>query len=505
MPEKHTIRLEPLGKTLKTFPGTPLMDILHEYGIDFPCGGKGTCHNCKVRIIDGGLDTDSDAKRILQEKGLDPAWRLSCKSRVNQDVTLEISRLETVILADSTPFSFKPAIGYGLAVDLGTTTIVIQLVNLSDGHVLDADTAINVQSRYGADIMSRITYALNPSGLEKLCRLIRDQLWELIQGIIKRHNIVPCKIVIVGNTVMHHLFSKIDVSSLAYFPFETSEGGKKLFKASDLCWALPDETDIIFMPSLGSFVGSDTLAGILATGIDKSKDLIALIDLGTNGEIVVGNRDLILAASTAAGPAFEGTHISQGMRATTGAISSVFLKDKKLEYHVIGNDLPRGICGSGIIDAVSVFLKTGQISVTGQITSDETDVLVTGSVKLTQKDIYEYMLAKAAIASGMYILLNIHGKLYADIKRVYIAGGFGYFITISNAIASGLLEFPEEQIVKAGNTALIGAKMLLFCEDKYEADILKKTRHISLESNAEFQDIFMQKMMLKRSDSSEDV
>jgi uncharacterized 2Fe-2S/4Fe-4S cluster protein (DUF4445 family) len=497
MSKKYTVRLEPLGKVLKANPGTPLMDILDEYGIEFPCGGKGSCHKCKIRILDGNIKTDHAYEGVLQAEGMDSAWSLTCKGSINQNVTIEIAQQDAFILADSTAFPFEPSDGYGLAVDLGTSTIVMQLINLSSGHIMDVYASLNPQSRFGADIISRITHALHQPGLEILCRLIREHLWKLIHRILERNRVVPRKIILVGNTVMHHLFAGIDVRSLAFFPFKTSEGGKRLFRASELGWDLPRETAIIFMPTLGSFVGSDILAGILATGIDTSEDLIALIDLGTNGEIVVGNRDLMLTASTAAGPAFEGTNISQGMRATNGAISRVILSDSKVEFHVIGNEKPRGICGSGLIDAVSVFLHTGQINVTGQIVSGESSLAITETVNLTQKDIYEYILAKSAIASGIHILLSMLGKSNHDISKVFIAGGFGHFITISNAIFTGLLEFPENKIVKAGNTALIGTKMLLFRKDNHEKSVVERIRHVSLESDTDFQDVLVRKMILK--------
>jgi len=504
MSAKLTVRLEPLGIVLKSNPGTPLMDILHAYGIEFPCGGKGTCHNCRVRILSGNVDSDPLYKGVLQAEGMDSSWRLACKSSIDQDVTLEVAQQDALMLADNTSFPFEPSHGYGLAIDLGTSTIVMQLVNLANGHILDVAASPNPQIRYGADIISRITYALDPAGLDMLCRLIREHLGKMIYGIIKHNTRIPRNIIIVGNTVMHHLFAGIDVRSLSFFPFETSKGGKRKYRANDVGWDLPLETAISFMPALGSFVGSDILAGILATGMDTSEELMALIDLGTNGEIVVGNRDLMLTASTAAGPAFEGTHISQGMRAVTGAISGVYLSNSRVEFHVIGNEKPQGICGSGLIDAVSVFLHQGKINETGQILSGESGITITEGIKLTQKDIYEYILAKSAIASGIHILLSILGKSGHDIKKIFIAGGFGYFITVSNAIVTGLIEFPEEKIVKSGNTALIGAKMLLFLEEDYEKSIISRIRHVSLETYAGFQDIFIRKMNLDKKHSVDD-
>jgi uncharacterized 2Fe-2S/4Fe-4S cluster protein (DUF4445 family) len=500
MSGKYTVRLDPPGKTLKASSGTPVMDLLPEFGVEFPCGGRGTCLNCKVRIMNGEMETTAEYKALLKQKGLGPEWRLACQSFINQNVTLEVFPSCDLILADNTPFTFTPSDGYGIAIDLGTTTLVLQLVDLSTGHVTDAATAVNKQSPYGADIMSRISYALRPAGLTKLSRLIRAQLWQIIQGMIARHGNVPRKIVLVGNTVMYHLFSGTDVGSLSHFPFTPREGAKKFFRATELDWELPYLTEIVFMPVVGGFIGSDVVAGIMATGMDTSDDLIAFIDLGTNGEIAVGNRDRILAASTAAGPAFEGMQISQGMRAVTGAVSSVFHDGNKMGIHVIGNATPRGICGSGLIDAVAVLKAKGKISESGQLLSRQADIAITRSIKLTQKDIYEFVLAKAAIASGIHILLTLLKKSHRDVKKVFIAGGFGHFISVNHAVEVGLLEFPEEKIVKAGNTALIGAKMLLFGKGNAEAEILGKTQQIPLESQPEFQDVFIQKMSLKKSD-----
>ena len=500
MSGKYTVRLEPHGKVLKAGSGTPLLDLLPGYGIEFPCGGNGTCFNCKIRILKGDMETAAEYKVLLKQKGFDPEWRLACKSIINQDVTLEVFSSDALILADNTPFAFTASAGYGIAIDLGTTTLVAHLLDLSTGHVTDAVTAVNKQSPYGADIMSRISYALNPAGHAKLCGLIRGQLGLIIQDMIARNGCVPRKIVMVGNTVMHHLFSGIDVTSLAQFPFTTTKGEKKTFRATELGWKLPEAAEIIFMPVAGGFIGSDLVAGIMATGMDNSDDLVVFIDLGTNGEIAVGNRYRILAASTAAGPAFEGMQISQGMRAVTGAVSSVYSDGNKLGIHVIGNVSPRGICGSGLIDAVAVMMAAGKISESGQLVSLHEDIAITRSIKLTQKDIYEFVLAKAAIASGIHILLSLLNKSYHDVKKVFIAGGFGYFITVSNAIQVGLLEFPEKKIVKAGNTALIGAKMLLVREENAETEILNKLNQIPLESRPEFKDVFIQKMTLKKSD-----
>jgi uncharacterized 2Fe-2S/4Fe-4S cluster protein (DUF4445 family) len=243
-------------------------------------------------------------------------------------------------------------------------------------------------------------------------------------------------------------------------------------------------------------VGSDILAGIAATKMAENEKYSVLIDLGTNGEIVVGNRDKIICASTAAGPAFEGAKISQGMRATTGAISSVCLENDELKTHVIGNVSAKGICGSGLIDIMAVLLNREQIGMFGEINSGEDKVKITKQVSITQQDIREFQLAKAAIAAGIQILLNQLKISYTEIEQVFIAGGFGNFLNIQNVIRNGLIECEAEKIVKLGNTALIGAKMFLFEDEKFIQHILGKTTHVNLEADPNFQDIYIDKMML---------
>ncbi len=495
MEHHYTVRLEPLGKQIRVQAGTPLKDILFPYGVEFPCGGKGLCGGCRVKVLQGSVSLDEEHKRALEKLGLKDPWRLACRSRVTGDVTLEIGQFDTFILADSSPFHFHPRPGYGIAFDLGTTTLVAQLVSLESGEVVAVETEVNPQARYGGDVISRIEYAVLQQGADELTRLIREKFAAMTGRLLRKTGGTPPeKILIAGNTVMHHLFCGRDLAPMASYPFETPHGDACRFTAEEL--GLPaDHTEILFLPVLGSFVGGDILAGIVATGLDESEDPVILVDLGTNGEIVVGNRDRILCASTAAGPAFEGTNIHMGMRATTGAISSVTVEGGEIKTHVIGNEKARGICGSGLIDAIAVFLDTGQIDAGGRITGDRERLPLTQEVFLTQKDVRELQLAKSAIASGLHILMDRLGYGPQDISNVYVSGAFGTFINLTNTARIGLLDFPEEKIIKMGNTALLGTKMLLFEDGERVDRILRKTAHLSLESNPRFQDIFADNMM----------
>ena len=492
--QKFTIKLHPIGKTVTVNSGTPLIDVLHEYGVEFPCGGKGTCGNCRIRLMEGHLNISEYQAQKLARLNLGENWRLACYCNVESDITLEVSQFENIILADNTIFNFQPQKGFGVAVDLGTTTLVAQLVNLENGHIVDSVSGLNPQTRFGSDLISRIQSCIDGNEL-LLQNLIRDKIGQMISSIVKYQNVVISKITIVGNTVMHHIFSGLPVNSLSYYPFHSPELGKHTFIAAQLGWDVNGAV-VEFNPSIGSFIGSDILAGIAATKMTETSEYSVLIDLGTNGEIVVGNRDKVLCASTAAGPAFEGAKIRQGMRASTGAISSVTLIDGKIKSHVIGNIPARGICGSGLIDVIAILLNEAQIGMFGEINSGEEKIHISGKVSLTQQDIREFQLAKAAIATGIQILMNKLGITYAEISKVYIAGGFGNFLNIVNVIRTGLIECEEDKIVKLGNTALIGAKMFLFEDDNYISAILEKTTHINLEADPDFQDIYIEKMML---------
>jgi uncharacterized 2Fe-2S/4Fe-4S cluster protein (DUF4445 family) len=248
-------------------------------------------------------------------------------------------------------------------------------------------------------------------------------------------------------------------------------------------------TRVRFLRCLGSFVGSDILAGILAIGMATTEQLTALIDLGTNGEIVLGNRRRILCAPTAAGPAFEGGCIRMGMRAATGAISQVFVRNRALACHVIGNTEPHGICGSGLVDAVSAGLELGAILPSGRFQSrDSREYLLSPPVAITQADIRKLQLAKAALASGLRILLDLTGAPIGEVEHVYLAGAFGNYVRVASACRVGLLEMPSDKIVPAGNTALRGAKMALLAPG---IDNQVSATHVSLESYPSFQDTFV--------------
>ncbi len=486
------IQLHPLGKIIQVARGSSLIDVLYEFGVEFPCGGKGNCGKCKVRVLQGEIRTDPEHLRKLQELSLGTAWRLACMSQAESDLVLEVVQYETIIQADETPFSFKPVRGYGVAIDVGTTTLVAQLMDLSTARILGVETALNPQSRWGSDLISRLESALAGQGPE-LTRSIRRATGSMLGKLLRGRKITIDRVVLVGNTVMQHLFAGTDIRPLSFYPFESPELSVRYFKAPELQWEIPCGS-IAFYPSIGSFVGSDILAGIHATGMRQRREFSALVDLGTNGEIVVGNRDRLLCASTAAGPAFEGARISQGMLATTGAISSVRDSADGLLCSVIGNVPAAGICGSGLIDAVAVLLKKGELGGFGEILSGQSHILLTGQVSLTSRDIQEFQLAKAAIAAGMQILLRTLGISEKELSQVFVSGAFGTYINLENMVRTGMMGVPVDRYRKLGNSALIGAKMFLFSGMEAAEEILGGTRHVNLESEPDFQDLFVDRL-----------
>jgi uncharacterized 2Fe-2S/4Fe-4S cluster protein (DUF4445 family) len=295
------------------------------------------------------------------------------------------------------------------------------------------------------------------------------------------------EIILVGNTVMHHLFCGLDVEPLSHAPFNSPHLEAQFFRPPELGWPLPSGCSIRFERCLGGFVGSDILAGILAVGIARGEDMLALVDLGTNGEIAIGNRNGIVCASTAAGPAFEAGSIRMGMRASTGAISRVSLSHGEMRATVIGDVEARGICGSGLVDAVAAGLESGAILSSGRIANGTKLFLVKAPVVLCQADIRELQLAKAAIASGFRILLKHMGTNIGRLKSVYLAGAFGNYVQAKSAIGIGLLEAPIEHLHARGNTALRGAKMLLLSAGEPD---LPNIEHVNLAAYKGFQDEF---------------
>ena len=494
MAKKVSITLLPLNQSFEVAKESQLHDILFSYGVEFPCGGHARCRGCRIRIKEGHLPITDSQKNILDDKELNEGWRLACEGRVQDDLIIELDQWKSDVLSDDSDFQFSPMHGFGVAIDLGTTTLAAQLVNRETGEVLAVETAINPQAKYGSDIMTRIDAASRLVKQNEMQLLIRSKINDMIIDLFhsSNENISRLKrIIIVGNAVMHNIFCGIDVEPMGYHPFEPVSNDLELYTPSELRWDLNEDVTIEFLPGVGSFIGSDILIGVWAKKIIESDGIKVLVDLGTNGEIMVGNKDKFLAASTAAGPAFEGAGISMGMRAATGAISTVMMRNGEIIPKVLGSEKARGICGSGLVDAISAYLDDGSIKADGRFLNGES-IMVMDPVVITQKDIRELQLAKGAIATGIRLLLKEFNAEEKDVSEVYLSGAFGNYISKRSARRIGLLNFPQKKITTAGNTALLGAKMALFNKSKINNfyEIREKTTHLDLSMHPDFTDIF---------------
>ena len=466
-------------------PGERLADQLFHAGVEFPCGGESACGGCRIRVVDGVVPVTDTMRMALTEEELAQGWRLACCAEAGGPVTVEVEQWSVQILTDEAAVPMEPREGLGAVIDLGTTTLVAQLVDLESGEVLAVETALNGQARFGADVMSRIQYELKQPG--ELTAVIRGQLGEMLRRMAAGRRLE--EILIAGNTAMHHLFCGLSVEPLTAAPFLSASLGQMRFEAEELGWPGP----AVFLACLGGFVGSDLLAGIVATRIDKHRHPHGLFDIGTNGEIVVGSREGIRCASTAAGPAFEGGRIGMGMRAGDGAIDSVHTDDGGFRCHVLGGVAARGICGSGLVDAVAAALELKLVMPNGRLAGGAKRLELVDGVWLTQADIRELQLAKGAMAAGLRMLGG-------EVRHLSLAGAFGNYIRQASARAIGLL--PDDvEVEPAGNAALRGARMLLLAPRRREArleGIVGMTTHVELAADAEFEDIYAESMALRR-------
>ena len=485
MSAKIRIELDPLGIVLEAEAGSTLEGLLSEYGVEFPCGASGLCGGCRVQVLEGAAEPEEADRATFTEAELAAGFRLACRIRANSPLRLRVEQWSMPVLTDNTSAARSGKAGLAVAIDLGTTTIVTQLLDLKSGEVLGLRTALNPQSAYGADVMSRVRASLHGP---ELTHTIRAFLGDTIVDLVGPRAAEIAEVVVVGNTVMHHLFCGLDAAPLAHVPFRSPHLGEQRFEPKQLGWALAPSATIRFLPCLGGFVGSDILAGILATGLHVGPKLRALIDLGTNGEIALGNSERILCASTAAGTAFEAGSIRMGMRAAAGAISHVSWHGDGLKCGVIGDGAPRGICGSGLIDAVAAGLDMGVIQAAGRMTNTSREITLQDPVKLFQADVRELQLAKGAIAAGLRILLDHWGSRLDDIESVYLAGAFGNYVRPESAYRIGLIEVPPERLVASGNTALRGAKLAIGVDSFPLMSIIE---HVPLASDPRFEDIFV--------------
>lgn len=500
----HKLTLYPDCKTINVAHGTLLSDILSEYNLQMPCAGRGVCGNCKVRVIKGSVAKNRRHKAVIERKHLDDSWYLACMSRIEDDIVIELPSNDMLINPGVTnPIapcieSRHPA---GIAVDLGSTTIVAQLIDLSTQQVIASSEGINPQTSAGADIISRIAFAMkSPSHAQSLTDMTRkcigDHIYRLLHNHIHVGNITG--VIIAGNTAMHHFFAGLDVERLSCAPFCSLTNGSYSYSASQLGWDMLQEScKVELLPNISHFVGSDILCGIQACGIADSDEWQMLIDLGTNGEIALGCRDSIFCTSTAAGPAFEGLNISCGMRASAGAVYAIEHEDEGPKLLTVAGDKPRGFCGSGVIEAIEYLLSSAKIDFTGAFIDSEAELYsFAPDVYISIQDIREFQLAKAALSAGVELLLKEAGIEPLRLKTIYLTGGMGYHINLAKMQALGLFkDFEIGQFCKIVNSSLSGAcANLRHTERNRIPEILNRIKFCALESDINFQEIFCREM-----------
>jgi uncharacterized 2Fe-2S/4Fe-4S cluster protein (DUF4445 family) len=439
----------------------------------------------------------------------------------------------TAVLADHHLLAFEPGDTsgecYGAAFDVGTTTVVGSLLDLCTGEELALASGVNPQVRSGDDVLSRIKCAAERDGcLTELQGAITSAVAEMVARLcadagVRRDRIY--EVAVAGNTTMEHLLCGIDVASLGRVPFVPAHERGLIVPAAELGLGVHEAAAAYVFPVIGGFVGGDTVAGILATNLAELDSPVLMVDIGTNGEIVLAHEGELLAASTAAGPAFEGARISCGMRAVAGAIEKVIFDDD-VRYSVIGGAAPAGICGSALIDVAAGLLDRGIVSPQGRllppgelprglpgplrrrVSADgdgQTRFRIAdgpAAAALTQRDVRELQLAAGAIRAGVGILLRRAGLASSDLKRVLIAGGFGSFIRRSNAQRIGLLphDVDHSRITFVGNASLNGARCaLLSTRARRRAEALaRRARHVQLSDEADFQMQFAEAMIFPR-------
>ncbi|MDO4275585.1 MAG: ASKHA domain-containing protein [Eubacteriales bacterium] len=452
---------------------------------DSPCGGHGSCGKCQV-TVDGkqvlACQTPAaDGMRIYAEKQAEAV--ILPEGRTLSGVTTLQRNIHTVVESPR----------YLMAIDIGTTTLACQLLDGNNGEAMISEGLLNPQCSYGGDVVARIQ-AASRGMQEEMMFSVREGLSALIQEVCTKAGLGPEQVdvvSVVGNTCMQQLFMGISTRNLTVPPFIPELKSTGLLEASGYLPPLK-KAKMLVIPDIAGYLGADTIAGVIAAGIHKKQELTLLVDIGTNGEMVLGNREKMIACATAAGPALEGAKISCGMRGAKGAIDHVWTENGRITYSVLGGGKAVGICGSGLIDLLAVLKKEklidrrGKLALSGQrpeysqyLKSEGRGpkVVLAPDVSVSQDDIRELQLAKGAIAAGIELMMKECAVQAEDIREVYLAGAFGSFISKESACEIGLL--PQsllDKIKVAGNTAITGAAMIA-CD----RELFKLTEKLSSE------------------------
>lgn len=515
---KFKITFKPDMKVVESDSKISVLDAAKINGINIcsPCGGLGSCEKCKVRVDKGVF--------LNKGKVFDNNLVLACQIYPKSDLEVyipETSRDENEhqVLMDNSLRKGALKGDAGFAIDIGTTTVVAYLVDLSDGSIKDSEGDYNRQIIHGGDVISRMDYA-RKNRIE-MQNLVVETINSLIRKIIKRNNLKEDRIkkfIFSGNVVMTYLLLGKDTEEIR--KNAVSDNFKKAYSGEvKNLGIIGNNAEYLCVPGIGAYVGGDIVSDIIFSGMTLTDEISMLIDVGTNGQMVIGNKEFILACATSAGPALEGGGIECGMRASTGAIDEVNISDNlnpdyKVEYKVIGNVKPKGICGSGLISLVSEMFEKKILDYKGKLNRDLQTERIIGDkfviafkeetangneIFVTEKDIENFIYAKAAIYTGSYVLTHISGIPFEDINKIYVAGGFGNFIDFSKAEKIGLFpKIEKEKFVFIGNGSARGAHLILTNQDKKrEAERISKiSTYFDLASNKLFMEEYVKAVYL---------
>ena len=600
-----TIDFEPVGRRGKCQKNESLLTCARQLGVGINsiCGGKGTCHSCKVQVISGSVSKPRPNEReIFTSQELKEGWRLACQAyptsdckitvpaesmttpqrvqveglevkvalepsvrvyllqlsapslkapqadddrlleALNRQYKLQCTKIDVgalrvnsnqlrswnwksqAVVRDDEVIAVLPRNCHqlGLAIDLGTTKIAGYLVDLDNGRTLAARGMMNPQISYGEDIISRMSRVVkSPDEGGQLQKLAVDAINELSAELSKEAGAKPGEIVeavVVGNTAMHHLFLRLPVKQLALSPFVPAASRALAIRAGELGLNIAPGAYIHLLPNIAGFVGADHVSMLLATDAWQAKGATVALDIGTNTEVSLIYKGKITTTSCASGPAFEGGHIKYGMRAATGAIERLRIDGGEIHYQTIDGASPVGICGSGILDALAQLYEAGIIDEGGRMIDNRPGVRIykgqheftlvsreerkgRPAITVTQSDVRELQLAKAAIRTGIQILLETSGCAEDDIKQVIIAGAFGTYIDVASAVVIGMLPpLPLKRFRQVGNAAGAGARLaLISLKSRAKAQaIASRVCYIELASSPDFQPTFLQASYLGR-------
>jgi uncharacterized 2Fe-2S/4Fe-4S cluster protein (DUF4445 family) len=526
---EYQILFQPTGRRISCSVGSDILSCCRENQIEIVsvCGGQGKCRSCRVRIRkgDAGRPTVNELKKLSYDE-LESGWRLACQTRPQGDLIVYLPpgrgltstpAFKQELLAGITPGRPSGPSGgkYGVAIDLGTTKIAGYLVNLADGCIVSSYAVANPQATYGDDVVSRITYAMSSKGgRKKLQKKAVSAIDELVKTLCMAANCAPTaisKMSVCGNTAMHHLLLGLPVDQLARAPYLPWTKDPADIQAGKLGLKSIEQADIYLLPVIGGYVGGDHVAVLAATDAGNLKSTTLIIDIGTNTEISLAGTGAITSVSCASGPAFEGGHIKYGMKASAGAIDKIAIRDGRIAYRTVGRQSPVGICGSGMLDAVAQMYGAGIIDSGGRMQREhplvrvhggQPEILIVGrdrsangeNIVITQGDIRELQLAKAAIRTGIEVLLETAGLAAKDVRRVIIAGTFGNYIDIKSAVKVGMLpDLPLRRFSQVGNAAGAGACLVLVsgaARKKTEA-MARRVQYLELADRPDFMKIFV--------------